>query len=256
MNDSVISLNDLFPGMQLENDLHDQFNNLLFKKGTVLTNEHLKELTTEKQAFFKYNLERHETEVDVVPLLVQINLFLRKVTFVEECGIDLDEMEKNYYFPDSLLESDWERRASYDYIKKINYSFIEGMTKKSPEQLDATSHENVVVSCEKIAFWLNEIFWLRQIAPFVFYHTSLKWVEENTIDLLSSWQKFFVPYPEQTNIIMKNGNTCEVVSSSSQTPFSPLLKLAGEKEGATYFVEDLTSEVEKVLPLQFDFEKY
>lgn len=85
--------------MQLENDLYDQFNNLLFIKGTVLTNDHLKDLTKEKQAFFKYRSENYDTEIDIVPLLLQINHFLRKVTFVEKRGVDLERMIKDYYFP-------------------------------------------------------------------------------------------------------------------------------------------------------------
>lgn len=117
MNDSVIPINDLYPGLLLENDLYDSFNNLQFIKGTVLTIEHLRELTMEKQAFFHYRSEKND--INIVSLLIQINQFLGKVTFVEESGVNLERMKKEYYFPNSFLDSDWKIQAAYDYLKKL-----------------------------------------------------------------------------------------------------------------------------------------
>ncbi|WP_416150558.1 hypothetical protein ACM26V_06190 [Salipaludibacillus sp. HK11] len=252
MNESVISINKLYPGMQLENDLYDQFNNLLYNRGTVLTNEHLKDLTLSKQAFLKYNLENNNNQVDISPLLLNINGFLRKITFVEECGVDLTDMKKNYYLPKSLLESDWEIQASYDYIKKINYKFIELATEELENQDDSLK-SNLVSSCEKIAFWLNEVFWSQHFEPLSFYHWCLDWIDEHTNDISVYWQSYFVPFPVEANLLMKDGSECEVVEVSSVRPFTPLLRLVGNDKGMTYFVEELFNEVEKVYPMKLNY---
>lgn len=127
------------------------------------------------------------------------------------------------------------------------------MTSNSTGKEKEISHETLSFFCEKIAFWLNELFWSESMEPLAFYYSSMEWINQNAKEYKDDWAILFVPFPEQTIRLLKDGNECQVVATNSQRPFSPLLTMGEEGERMTYFVEDLTVEVEKVKPLLFDF---
>ncbi|PYZ95155.1 hypothetical protein CR194_06475 [Salipaludibacillus keqinensis] len=250
MHDSVISIHDLFPGMELESDIYDQFNHLLIRKGTILTTEHMKRLTNEQQTYFIYRMQQTSSARDVELLANQLTLFLKRITFVEELGIDLDEMRDNYYFPEpSLTDPNWKEKMSCDFIQKVNYAFIEKRTEHLNPHPDHISKEHLVYICEQIAYWLNEAFWKKSINPLEFYQLSIEKIGTSTEGFIEFWQQYFVPLPEGAVVLLKDGRECEVSAVSVDKPFSPLLTYLDNQEGKTYFVEDISGEIEYVQPM-------
>lgn len=91
--------------------------------------------------------------------------------------------------------------------------------------------------------------------PLAFYYTSIKWIKQNAPEYKEYWEKFFVPFPEQTDILKIDGMKCQVVTSNSEHSFSPLLTTSDEGGRATYFVEELTKNVEKAILLSANLYK-
>lgn len=250
MTKSLISLNDLFAGMKLEGDVLDQFHNPLLKKGTVLSEDDLTHLTALQQAYFIYSKDNKQREHERQLLLSLLNDYLRTVTFIEACGINLNDLMDNYYPPPALLEeSAWEEDVSRDYIKEAAYAFIHLIVeaqKKSGE--DRGANEYIVSVTEQLALHLYEVWKKGSIKPYEFYLMCSDRIKMRPEQFGFIVDRLLVPFPEGSTVLLKDGESYEVMHVNQDEPFKPVLRKR-EGERVTYFAEDITYEVETVKPI-------
>ncbi|MCE7791947.1 hypothetical protein K8O68_05875 [Salipaludibacillus sp. CUR1] len=249
VKDSLISINELYIGLMLKDDIFDRFDRLLLKKGTIITPEHLKNLTSLKQSYFLYRSTGEEGLLMVYPVISNLNAFLRTFTFVEEKGLSLNEIKRNYYpVKAHFSEEKWEYLVGLDYIKEVNYKYLEIFRRSHTDLYGEVPHHIFVRVCEQIAFWLNKTYWSGSIQPLAFYEMCLCWVKKHAGYLLPFLENLLVPLPEGATVLLEDGEEYEVMQTNAEEPFKPLLRKK-YSDGTFYFVEDIFTEIHSVPPV-------